>query len=103
MTSKEDGSLTATCQVGGHAQCSNIISIPNGGTQGVSQHFLKYHTDLNVWTHSTALWRGGTTILDALNRAVARGDPLMWWNQHVQEFPRLARIAPGCSCHFCIS
>ena len=48
MESKEDGSLTATCQVGGHAQCSNIISMPNGGTQGVSQHFLKYHTDLNV-------------------------------------------------------
>ena len=48
MTSKEDGSLTATCQVGGHAQCRNIIPIPNGGTQGVAQHFLKYHTDLNV-------------------------------------------------------
>ena len=48
MQSKEDGSLTATCQVGGHAQCSNIIPMPNGGTQGVAQHFLKYHTDLNV-------------------------------------------------------
>ena len=24
MSCKEDGSLTATCQVGGHAQCSNI-------------------------------------------------------------------------------
>ena len=22
--------------------------MPNGGTQGVAQHFLKYHTDLNV-------------------------------------------------------
>ena len=48
MQSKEDDSLTATCQVGGHAQCSNIIPMPNGGTQGVAQHFLKYHTDLNV-------------------------------------------------------
>ena len=48
MSCKEDGSLTATCQVGGHAQCRNIIPIPNGGTQGVSQYFLKYHTDLNV-------------------------------------------------------
>ena len=48
MSSKEDGSLTATCQVGGHAQCRNIISMSNGDTQGVSQHFLKYHTDLNV-------------------------------------------------------
>ena len=48
MQTKEDGSLTATCQVGGHAQCSNIIPMPNGGTQGVAQHFLKYHTDLNV-------------------------------------------------------
>ena len=48
MQSKEDGSLTATCQVGGHEQCINIIPMPNGGTQGVAQHFLKYHTDLNV-------------------------------------------------------
>jgi hypothetical protein len=47
MQVMEDGSLTATCQVG-HAQCSNIIPTPNGGTQGVAQHFLKYHTDLNV-------------------------------------------------------
>jgi hypothetical protein len=45
MQSKEDGSLTATCQVGGDAQCSNIIPMPNGDTQGVAQHFLKYHTD----------------------------------------------------------
>ncbi len=44
---KEDGSLTATCQVGDHAECINIIPMPNGGTQGVAQHFLKYHTDLN--------------------------------------------------------
>jgi hypothetical protein len=48
MQAKEDGSLTSTCQVGGHAQCSNIIPIPNGDTQGVAQSFLKYHTDLNV-------------------------------------------------------
>jgi hypothetical protein len=48
MESKEDGSLTATCQVGGHTQCSNIIPIPNGVTEGVAQHFLKYHPDLNV-------------------------------------------------------
>jgi hypothetical protein len=36
MESKEDGSLTATCQVGGHAQCSNIIPMTNGGTEGAS-------------------------------------------------------------------
>jgi hypothetical protein len=36
MESKEDGSLTATCLVDGHAQCSNIIPMPNGGTQGVT-------------------------------------------------------------------
>jgi hypothetical protein len=36
MHAKEDGSLTATCQVGGHAQCSNIIPMSNGGTQGVA-------------------------------------------------------------------
>jgi hypothetical protein len=40
MESKEDGNLTATCQVGGHAQCCNIIPMPNGGTEGVAQHFL---------------------------------------------------------------
>ena len=48
MESKEDGILTATCQVGGNTQHSNIIPMPNGGTEGVAQHFLKYHTDLNV-------------------------------------------------------
>ena len=98
MQSKEDGSLTATCQVGGHAQCSNIISMPNGGTQGVSQHFLKYHADLNVKIRVLKVLPGAgksppdfmtllnhaaprtqeqrPTILDALNRAVARGDKL---------------------------
>jgi hypothetical protein len=40
MQSKEDGTLTATCQVGGHAQCINLIPMPNGGTQGVAHHFL---------------------------------------------------------------
>jgi hypothetical protein len=48
MESKEDGSLTVTCQVDGLAQCNNIIPMPKGGTQGVAQHFLKYHADLNV-------------------------------------------------------
>ncbi len=131
MQAKEDCSLTATCQVGGHAQCSNIIPMPNGGTQGVAQHFLKYHTDLNVRIRALKVLPGADknppdfmtllnhaaprtqeqrpTILDALNRAVARGDklnaytrvqqvpldtdPLMWWKQHVQEFPRLSRMA----------
>jgi hypothetical protein len=48
MESKEDGNLTATCQVGGHEQYNNIIPMSNGDTPGVSQHFLKYDTDLNV-------------------------------------------------------
>ncbi len=30
MESKEDGNLTVTCQVGGHAQCDNVIPMPNG-------------------------------------------------------------------------
>ena len=98
MQSKEDGSLTATCQVGGHAQCINIIPMPNGDTQGVAQHFLKYHTDLNVRIRALKVLPGADknppdfmtllfhaapltqekrpTILDALNRAVARGDKL---------------------------
>jgi hypothetical protein len=95
IQSKEDGSLTATCQVGGHAQCSYIIPMSNGGTQGVSQHFLKYHTDLNVrirslkvlpgvdknppdfmtlLNHATPLTQEQRPIiLDALNRAVEGG------------------------------
>ena len=48
MESKEDGTLTVTCQVGGCAQCNNIIPMTNGGTEGVAHHFIKYHTDLNV-------------------------------------------------------
>ena len=40
----KDGSLTVMCQVGGHVQCSNIIAMPNGGTQGLSQYFLNFHT-----------------------------------------------------------
>jgi hypothetical protein len=60
MESKEDGSLTATCQVGGHAQCSNIIPMPNGVTQSVSQHFLKYHTDLNVRITALKVLPGAT-------------------------------------------
>jgi hypothetical protein len=98
MTSKEDGSLTATCQVGGHAQCSNIISMPNGDTQGVSHHFLKYHADLTVRIRALKVLPGAgknppdfmtllnhaaprtqeqrPTMLDALNRAVVRGDKL---------------------------
>ncbi len=48
MESKEDGSLTVTCQVDGYVEYSNIIPMPNGDTQGVAQHFLKYHTVLNA-------------------------------------------------------
>ena len=99
MQSKEDGSLTATCQVGGHAQCSNIIPMPNGDTQGVSQDFLKYRADLNVRIRSLKVLPGAgknspdfmtllnhaaprtqeqrPTILDALNHTVARGDKLL--------------------------
>jgi hypothetical protein len=121
IESKEDGSLTATCQVGGHAQCSNIVPMPNGGTQGVSQHFLKFHTDLNVKIRALKVLPGADknlpdfmtllnhaaprtqeqrpTILDALNaytrvqQVPLDTEPLMCWKQHVQEFPRLARMA----------
>ena len=95
IQSKEDGSLTATCQVGGHAQCSNIIPMRNGGTQGVAQHFLKYHADLNVRIRALKVLPGAAknppdfmtllnhaaprtqeqrpTIVDELNHAVTRG------------------------------
>ena len=53
IESKQDGILTVICQVGGHAQCSNIIQMPNGDTQGVSHHFLKFYTD-TVFLESTS-------------------------------------------------
>ena len=48
IESKEDSTLTAICQVGGHAECSQSISMPNSGTQGVLQHFCKFHQAFNV-------------------------------------------------------
>jgi hypothetical protein len=39
-------------------QCRNIIPIPNGGNEGVAQHFLKYHTDLNVRIRSLKVLPG---------------------------------------------
>ena len=44
MHSKEGGILTAMCQVGGHVECKKTITMPNGGTQGLLQHFLRCHT-----------------------------------------------------------
>jgi hypothetical protein len=38
----------------------------NGDTQGVSQHFLKFHTDLNFKIRTLKVLPGAT-ILDALN------------------------------------
>jgi hypothetical protein len=64
----------------------------NGGTQGVAQHFVKYHTDLNVRIRALKVLPGAdknlnqvvpltkeqwSTILDTLNRAVARGNKLL--------------------------
>ena len=68
----------------------------NEGTQGVAQHFLKYHTDLNVRIRALKVLPGADkippdfmtllnhappltqeqrpTILDTLNCAMARGD-----------------------------
>jgi hypothetical protein len=69
--------------------------MPTGDTQGVSQHFLKYHTDLNVRIRDLKVLPGGdknppdfmtlmnhtsprtqeqrSKILDALNLTVTRG------------------------------
>ncbi len=41
--SKEGGIVTDLCQVGGHVECKRTIAMPNGGTQGVIQHFLRFH------------------------------------------------------------
>ncbi len=48
MHSKEGGILTAMCQVGGHVECKKTITMPNGDTQGVLQHFGRCHPDLNL-------------------------------------------------------
>jgi hypothetical protein len=48
MHSKEGGILTAMCQVGGHVECKKTITMPNGGTQGVLQHFGRCHPALNL-------------------------------------------------------
>ena len=46
--SKEGGILSVMCQVGGHVECKKTITMSNGGTQGVFQHFLRFHPDLNL-------------------------------------------------------
>ena len=137
MHSKEGGILTATCQVGGHVECKKTITMPNGGTQGVLQHFGRCHPVLNLkirvlnltpsymdhtqgevndaeaqvpkpsvlddllGVSSTSMdvdpsSVNGETELNAYMRVqqVANDtDPLMWWKQHQEEFPRLARMA----------
>ena len=48
ITSKENTTVnTDMCQVGGHTDCNKSIRIPNGGTQGVLQHFFEWHQALN--------------------------------------------------------
>jgi hypothetical protein len=46
--------------VDGYPQCINIIPIPNGGTQGVPQNFLKDHGDLNVRIRPLKVLPGAT-------------------------------------------
>jgi hypothetical protein len=46
--SKEGGILTAMFQVGGHVECKKTITMPNGDTQGVLQHFWRCHPALNL-------------------------------------------------------
>jgi hypothetical protein len=55
MHSKEGGILTAMCQVGGHVECKKTITMPNGGTQGVLQHFGRCHPALNLKTRALNL------------------------------------------------
>jgi hypothetical protein len=83
MESKDGGSLTVTCQVDGHAQCSNIIPIPNGGTEGVAQHFLKYHTDLNVRIRSLKVLPGAGKNLPDFMKESNRNDIFTDTHQHV--------------------
>ena len=45
--SKKGGIVTVMCQVGGHVECTKTFIMTNGDTQGVLQHFLRFHPDLN--------------------------------------------------------
>jgi hypothetical protein len=134
MHSKEGGILTAMCQVGGHVECKKTITMPNGDTQGVLQHFGRCHPALNLKIRALNLTPSAAKnppnfmtllnqdvpevvarqnpIIQSLDRALTRGDklftelnaymrvqqvvndtdPLMWWKQHQEEFPRLARM-----------
>ncbi len=82
----------ATQHVGGQS-----VSEKSQVTRGSKNVFEKSNSKTQYFVREVKgrrmTWRGGTTILDALNRAVARGDPLMWWKQHVQEFRHLTRMA----------
>jgi hypothetical protein len=55
----------------------------NEGTQGVSQHLLKFHTALNVKIRSLKV----LVQESAGNRA-----DVLWWKQHVEEFLHLTRM-----------
>jgi hypothetical protein len=85
MYSKEGGILTAMCQVGGHVECKKTITIPNGGTQGVFQHFLRCYPTLNLQIRTLNLTPSDaknppnfmTLLTQDVPDAVPRQNPIM--------------------------
>jgi len=85
MHSKEGGILTAMCQVGGHVECKKTITMPNGGTQDVLQHFGRCHPALNLKIRALNLTpsaaKNPTNFMTLLNQdvpeAVARQNPII--------------------------
>ena len=85
MHSKEGGILTAMCQVGGHVECKKTITMPNGGTQGVLQHFGRCHPALNLKIRALNLTpsaaKNPPNFMTLLNQdvpeAVARQNPII--------------------------
>jgi hypothetical protein len=62
-----------------HADCSKIITMPNGGSQAVLQHFLMCHTVLNVKVRTLNLTTGAVknppNIMNLLNQGFPESVP----------------------------
>jgi hypothetical protein len=70
--SKEGGIVTDLCQVGGHVECKKTIAMPNGGTQGVIQHFLRFHPAMNLNIRTLNLTPSKTSFADPCSSLTSR-------------------------------
>ncbi len=70
--SKEGGIVTVLSQVGGHVECEKTIVMPNGGTQGVIQHFLRFHPVMNLNIRTFNLTPSKTSFADPCSSLTSR-------------------------------